>query len=419
MKKFGDLLTQTRWGLICSGTYLAVFLVFRPTYSDALLFLGLDILLTFFFFILVNRLFLIFFPIYTSLHHNDEILGTVEIRKMAAPNQFWDVLTEYPGRRGACVASFWFLKQLPGILLILFSWPHGSYASAAASMAVIALGSNFYVYSAHYIGNYALISRHLMEKVRHYEIEFSLWIAKKSEQIRLEILGEIASLVIHDLSSPLHVVKFCADQIKADPVQAVNPKYQTHLSTNVDRCVELVNSLRAYLRSQAADSPSLATANVGDAFMAVRRLLEMQFAERGFSQINFLFSDTLAELELAIPQPDLVHILFNLLAYNMENLLSHLPGRKHISAGVAENIADQTTLAIFITDNGLSLTQQQFDEMTGFANIGDDVPDARENLDLRLVRRLAERHGCRLKIADHQDEGTTFLFIVPSELVRG
>jgi signal transduction histidine kinase len=66
---------------------------------------------------------------------------------------------------------------------------------------------------------------------------------------RLHSLSEVSELVLHDLTNPLAVVKFCIEQLETNPnLLTEKPHYLEKLKTNLDRAFDIIDSFRTVVR---------------------------------------------------------------------------------------------------------------------------------------------------------------------------
>ncbi len=250
----------------------------------------------------------------------------------------------------------------------------------------------------------------LTHRLRAREKEIAEWIIFETEQSRFRAIGEISGLIAHDLAGPLHVVKFCTEELSE---QIKNPGVQTHLEQltfNTERALDLVSSLRSYLRNNVARVPKCL---LNEAHMYVLQLLNMQFRKENlFQTIDFQVDEKLNQLYLKISKNDLVHILYNLYKNSSENLLQN----KILGAQVASRLFRKAEdhVEIVISDNGTGLSEIKFEELTSDKASTTEKSPVRGGLGLRLTRRLIERNGGELKILPTQARsGTQFLLTLP------
>jgi signal transduction histidine kinase len=270
--------------------------------------------------------------------------------------------------------------------------------------------STLALHSSPLLARFETIVNELTYRLRSYERELSQWIFKQAEQSRYRALGEISALVVHDLSGPLTVVQFCSEGIASDPELAKDGKYLDHLLTSSRRSLELITSLKASLKDQAGEG---GTASVAETVAHARRLLQTQFHSKGFSRIRFEAEPELEPLQLAVTRPDLTHILMNILANSVANLLDHPIPEPRIDLGVESR--EEGWVTLLVRDNGTGLESAEFEKLTTFAFQEAGAGQAQRGLGLRLVRRLVERYGGDLCVVeyDRPGRGTRFRLKLP------
>ena len=258
----------------------------------------------------------------------------------------------------------------------------------------------------------------LAEKLRAREKELSEWVDLEVEQSRFRALGEIAGLVVHDLATPLHVAKFCAEEISSQST-STNPvnfqKLNSYMKLNLDRAQDLIESLRASLKNPAAsNNASQLSSSFLESHRYVQQILETQFrSPNGMERIKFDISEDMKNISLGMSRLDLTHILYNLYKNSIQNILedSNKAGLIQVRFHKMDNIFVQILLA----DNGSGLSPMRFLQLigkdTGEANQGNLV---KEGLGLRRTNRLIEKIKGKLEIvSDMTHNSTTFLLTLP------
>lgn len=249
----------------------------------------------------------------------------------------------------------------------------------------------------------------LAQRIRQHQEELTNWSLERTEQGRFQALGEISALVVHDLSAPLHVVLFCSERLRENPALAQDPRYLEHLHLTAKRSMDLVSSLKGYLKgSHEGDHRVSFKDGVRDALS----LLEAQYHHRGFSRIRFDVDPCLEEAVLKMSRADLVHVLLNLFMNSTENLLSNeIPEprivlRKTESTGINK-------LSLEIRDNGTGLSCELFERLTNHMPPASG-PAQPLSMGLRLTRRLVESYegGLRVSPSAHT-QGTLFQLELP------
>lgn len=270
------------------------------------------------------------------------------------------------------------------------------------------------LHTASILGHFELIINSLLDRLHAYEREMSQWVFRQTELSRYHALGEISALIVHDLSSPLHVIHFCTEQLKENPEFIKDPRYLNQLTLNGTRSLELIDSLRTYLKNQNQKSNSLMTP-FGDAHQNVMRLLETQFSTQGFHQIQIDLDPKLAKSDVNLTPADLMHILLNLYSNSIKNLLTHKIQNPKITVRLHKK--ESHWVQIYIQDNGTGLTQEHFDQLTD--NTLFPSGKTRNSLGLRLIRRLIENQGGQLSVVSQseQEKGTLFSLRFKTDVV--
>lgn len=252
----------------------------------------------------------------------------------------------------------------------------------------------------------------LASKLHASERELGQWVLHQTDESRFKALGEISGLVAHDLATPLQVIQYCADEIDENPGLAQEVRYRKQLSANVSRAIELINSLRAYLKNPTG--PSTGTVFL-EAHEYVVQLIRTRY--RGKTLVNhvqFSLDPRLEGLTLSISRIELVHILDNLYKNSIENMLSNDIPSPEIS--VSLKTRDASWVELGIRDNGTGLSVKRFEELTATQYIPLRSHDFNDGLGLRLIRRLAERNRGGLGVVDGAEdrEGTSFVLRLES-----
>jgi signal transduction histidine kinase len=248
------------------------------------------------------------------------------------------------------------------------------------------------LHSDRQLAHFEKIVNGLVERLRSYKHELSRWVFFQTEESRYRALGELSALIVHDLSAPLHVIHFCTEQAKEDPEILRNPRYIDQLTVNGTRSLELINSLKAYLKDGKFKSSGITYA---EAHRQVIRLLETQFHSSGFAKIVFDTAPEAVSIRVDIPKADLIHVLMNLYSNSVLNLLQNGVEAPAIRVKLFKSDANDVTY--LIEDNGTGLSEERFEELTAFSFLPGSDGYSRDGLGLRLVRRLVERNRGSLR----------------------
>lgn len=302
----------------------------------------------------------------------------------------------------ALISRIWYLSRqyLLGGLQSIFEL-FDKFEPPKLPMQMLAL------HSSPILANFETTVNSLLQRLRSYEQELSHWVVRKAEQSRYQTLGEISGLIVHDLGAPLHVVNFCSQQLKEKPDRIFDSRYLDQLTSNAERSWELINSLRAYLRDSSKSSIGT---RFGETHLQVIRLLETRFRAQRFDKSKFHLDSALSDIMVKLSKADLIHILYNLYANSVENLTTHRVSNPEIRITLQKHFEGKKAV-ILVRDNGTGLTSKQFEHLTAFAYQKADTDNlSSHGLGLKLIRRLAERHGGALAVIDLPmgERGTLF-----------
>lgn len=248
----------------------------------------------------------------------------------------------------------------------------------------------------------------LIEKLSTSERELTLLILQETEKSRFRALGEMAALVVHDLSSPLTVVRFCVTELEESPARINDARYMKFLSANVDRAIALIQAIRSRFKAVPTRQDSVP---FREGHENVWNLLSTQFYDSGFSKISVEWDNTLDQLVLKMNQIDLTHILDNLYRNAIVNLLKNDVASPMIKLS-AKPVSNQA-VKILISDNGTGMNRDRFESLTAMRFTKTADRDVQSGLGLRLTRRLVELHGGELELVESPElKGTTLSLVV-------
>ena len=147
------------------------------------------------------------------------------------------------------------------------------------------------LHSSAVLGHFEKVFNALMERLRAYREELFRWISYQAEDSRFQALGEISALIVHDLSAPIHVIQFCAQELLQNPDLVKDPRYLEMLSMNGKRSLELIDTLRTYLRGPSVQD---SVSNFGEAYRDALRFVEGQVSHRDLARIQIYFDASLS-----------------------------------------------------------------------------------------------------------------------------
>lgn len=229
-----------------------------------------------------------------------------------------------------------------------------------------------------------------------------------AERERERDMAAFAGMVAHDLRTPLGVVIGFADlasqalTIDNDPAEAVQALERVMLGA--DRMSRLIDALLRY--TTAADAPlhivqvdlrSVATDTVTE------RLTHLSGNDRAAPQIYVGDLPTVHADAALIRQ-----VLDNLIGNALKFVPAGRPPRVDVSAQVIDD-----TVHVTVADRGIGIpAHHQLHVFDAFHRAHADAY-AGTGLGLAICRRIIERHGGRITVADNPGGGTQFRFTLP------
>ena len=251
------------------------------------------------------------------------------------------------------------------------------------------------------------------------ERELSRFISLESERQRYHNVGEISGLVIHDLSSHLMLINFGVQILKDKPEKIKDPLFLEGLVNGAARADELIGSLRSYLKAPEERGASR-EATLGDCLNYIHSLLRLRFSEETMDGIRIRTDPRLRDVVVTLSKSEMIHILINLMANSVGNLIDSAAEDPSVEIERAEDAEDELDYLVFtISDNGSGLSPDAFIRLTSSdARHGpDDVQGMGKSMGLRLIRRLIEREMGAISIEEYPrlGVGTTFRIKLPKK----
>lgn len=266
------------------------------------------------------------------------------------------------------------------------------------------------LHSVRLLGRFEQTVNALAARVREHERELSRWVTSRTEEERFLALAEFSALVVHDLSSPLQSVRLDVDQLETARSKLRHPECLDRIQLNSSRTLELVQSLRAYLRAPvSADRTARVDAVLGD----VMRALATRFSQTEIQRLQYHVDEALSGVRLEISTAELIHVLTNVIGNALENMFA----RRAVSTSLSVTLvrANDKRALISIRDSGSGLSPERFEDLTGFTLLAPRPTGEPRSLGLRLVRRLVERQGGTLSVLPQPpgEPGTEFRLELP------
>ncbi|MBL7714499.1 MAG: HAMP domain-containing histidine kinase [Bdellovibrionales bacterium] len=249
---------------------------------------------------------------------------------------------------------------------------------------------------------------HLFKRISQNEIDLTEANFRRADAVKFETLGEITALVAHDLSGPLHAVRFYSDEISEKSDDPVIKNLSTKARLNSDRAVELLHALKLRVRNP---NPSAGEKSISvlEAHQMVVTLLETQFRGSTLDKIKFEFEPALASVYCSLATTDLLHVLDNIYRNSVTHFIRDCGGAGTVFTRIAQQNSN-SKVVLAIADDGHGLSVRDFEEKI----------ESGRGLGLKLTKRLIEKSGGTFGLlTDSATPGTTFILELPLAQTTG
>lgn len=252
---------------------------------------------------------------------------------------------------------------------------------------------------SHFVGHVVDISarKHADEAVRRYAEA----LARSNADLR-----QFASAASHDLQAPLRsVAGFCEllESRYADAFDEDGKKWLRLLVQDARNMQALVRGLLRFSRVESEGRPLLLT----DSGEALERALSHLRADIEQSRAEI----TLGPMPSVVADADQLVDVFQNLIGNAIKYRGRAAPRIRVTAAETEG-----TCQFSIRDNGIGIDARFHERVFAMfqrLHLQEDYPGT--GIGLTLCKRIVERHGGRIWVKSVPDEGSEFLFTIPSE----
>ncbi|HUU54164.1 MAG TPA: ATP-binding protein [Armatimonadota bacterium] len=226
--------------------------------------------------------------------------------------------------------------------------------------------------------------------------------------------SEFVSTVSHELRTPLTSIKgfirTLLDDIEGYYDRETQMEFYRIIDTECDRLVRLINDLLNLSRIESGRALDLVLGEV-DLGDLIGRVVDSQRSYTDRHEFDIIVPEDLPHINADRDKLD--QVLTNLLS----NAIKYSPDGGKITIHARE--IDENKVSVSITDQGIGIPEDQISRLfTRFHRV--DSRDSRKQygtgIGLYLVKHLIEAHHGEVSVASTQSEGSTFTFVLPSDL---
>lgn len=238
--------------------------------------------------------------------------------------------------------------------------------------------------------------------------DFDTLEAELAHSERLASIGRLAAGVAHEIGNPLTGIASIAQNLVHDAAQAVENnddeevgEQATDILNQVSRINSIVHSLLTFSHEDKLSGTSFQNVLVSNSVDEAVRLVQLSYDSRS---ITFAVSIP-ADVEVSGDANQLVQVFVNLI----NNACDASPANATVSIeGSIEN--DQLTIAVEDSGTGIdpAVRDQIFEPFFTTKQVGSGT-----GLGLSLVYSIINKHGGRVRIDEHVEQGTRIVLSLP------
>ena len=221
---------------------------------------------------------------------------------------------------------------------------------------------------------------------------------------------EFVSNVSHELKTPLSSIKVLSDSILIQEPDSV-PKemyveFLRDINSEVDRMTDIINDLLTLVRMNRQEVElKPVEINLTDMVGDIVKRLEPIAKAKNISIIYNRVKDVSAEIEETKLSLAVSNLIENGIKYNSEE------GKVEVTVD-----ADHQNAFITVSDNGIGIAEEEIGKIFDrFYRVDKnrDRETGGTGLGLSIVRSAVLMHNGSIKVSSKENEGTTFVIIIP------
>jgi len=238
---------------------------------------------------------------------------------------------------------------------------------------------------------------------------------------KLATLGEIASMLSHELNQPLAAIESFASAANNIAVRdAADPNLQRCLDqirAQVRRADLIIRSVHGFLKPKSNDLQSF---NLYDAIYDLMPLIEIQ-AQRTGAKLNLLMPD---QLWVTANKTMVEQVILNLARNGLEAMRDQQAETKVLTIALAKKLGTQASMDEILSNPVVGMPHVQISVSDRGSGIPPEIrekvfmpfvstKDSGAGIGLSLCRSVAERHKGHISFRDNPAGGTTFTLLLP------
>jgi two-component system sensor histidine kinase HydH len=341
------------------------------------------------------------------LVEGDVIVGSARMPADAQlPNLDWNVLVVQPVAQALAPVQRMALMFLLLLLLIaLLTVVIALWVSHAIARPIVALTTLAREYvrtrvlqapASGGVGEVAELSNAFVRMVRDIDLSQK----KLIRASKLAVVGEMSSVIAHEVRTPLGIIRSSAQVLGREPgIGAEGRELAGFIESETERLNRLVSAM---LDSARPRTPIYTTLDMHELLKRAAALLGAQLARR---DISVVFDLRAADPNVECDEEQMTQVILNI----MMNALQVLDGGGRIELRTRD--ADDA-LAIDIADNGPGIAPHER------AQVFDAFFFKREGgvgLGLAIVQQIIQAHGGSIEVAESERAGALFQIRIPRD----
>jgi light-regulated signal transduction histidine kinase (bacteriophytochrome) len=221
-------------------------------------------------------------------------------------------------------------------------------------------------------------------------------------------LETFAYAASHDLQEPLRVIRLAGELLSRLPEVRTGEESDMlvhQVMSSAERMSAQLDGLLEFVRAAPSGQPAAQVASADLALDDALETLRLVIEESGATIERTSLPD------VPVPRAQLAHVFQNLVANAVKFREPERSPVLRIGAQRAGGVWQIT-----VEDDGIGIAREHRERVFGvFARLHQDVQYPGTGIGLPLCRKILERHGGTIAVADRPGPGTTLVLTIPAE----